>query len=64
MITILCSETEKNWILKALEHSPYGCPKVHGFEKCITKDTEGCLSSTFYDCIQRQIEFKAKEVNK
>jgi hypothetical protein len=57
---IICNETEKKWLIKALENSEYGCPKIYSLSKCLTKDVDGCLSSTFENCIINQIEFDTK----
>jgi hypothetical protein len=60
MIKIICNEKEKEWLIKALENSEYGCPKVHSLSRCITMETKGCLSSTFKECIERQIKFETR----
>lgn len=60
MIKVICSETEKKWLIKALENSEYGCPKVHSLSRCVIMETKGCLTSIFNECIERQIEFDIK----
>ena len=54
---IICNESEKEWLIKALEKSEYGCLKVHSLSRCLIQETEGCLTSTFENCIVNQIEF-------
>ena len=57
---IICNESEKEWLIKALENSEYGCPKVHSLSRCLVQEIEGCLSSTFGNCIVSQIEFEVR----
>ena len=54
---IICNESEKKWLIKALENSEYGCPKVHSLSRCLTQETMGCLTSNFENCIVNQLEF-------
>lgn len=58
---IICNESEKEWLIKALVNSEYGCPKLNSLSRCATNETMGCLSSMFEDCIVNQIEFEVKD---
>jgi hypothetical protein len=54
---IICTETEKKWLIKALSNSEYGCPKLNSLSRCITNEAEGRLTSTFENCIVNQLDF-------
>ena len=56
---IICNESEKKWLIKILEKSEYGCPRLQSLSRCLIQATatDGCLPSTFENCIVNQIEF-------